>query len=36
MHIISWEFCPGTLQTALCIIQLEEGSQRAFLILTFQ
>lgn len=30
MHIISWEFCLGTLQTALCSIQLVEGSQRAF------
>lgn len=36
MHIISWEFGPGSLQTALCIIQLAEGEQRAFLILTFQ
>lgn len=30
MHIISWEFGPGSLQTALCIIQLAEGSWRAF------
>lgn len=36
VHITSWEFCQGTLQTALCSIQLAEGRQRAFLILTFQ
>lgn len=30
VHIISWEFCSGTLQTALCSIQLAEGRQRAF------
>lgn len=30
MHIISWEFGPGSLQTALCIIQFAEGSLRAF------